>query len=298
MFTKNIKYGKINIEQGGIIMFAKIVIDMKNEHIDDSYDYLIPDNLLEFVHVGTRVLVSFGFQDLLGYVVEVMETSAYEKNIKSIKAVLDFEQELTLEQVELAKYISKNYYVNLVSSLELMIPSFLKGQKRSYLVIKDYDKLHPVLHMLFEGKNRVFVDGKVINNYNLVRKEIEKGNISLDYDLYTYGKGKKQKIYRVENEAIFKNEKRNQVINYCLNHPDATEEMIFSYVDCSEYLLRQLVKEGYLSYKEIVRLEEELEEKTINNAYQFTFDQTQTLERFDKGRKNNYLLYKFNFAVR
>ena len=177
MFTKNIKYGKINIEEGGIIMFAKIVIDMKNEHIDDSYDYLIPDNLIEFVHVGTRVLVSFGFQDLLGYVVEVMETSAYEKNIKSIKAVLDFEQELTLEQVELAKYISKNYYVNLVSSLELMIPSFLKGQKRSYLVVKDYDKLHPVLHMLFEGKNRVFVDGKVINNYNLVRKEIEKGNI-------------------------------------------------------------------------------------------------------------------------
>ena len=221
-------------------MYAKIVIDMKNEHIDDFYDYLIPDNLEEFVSVGTRVLVSFGFQDLLGYVIEITETSNYEKNIKPIKAVLDFEQELTLEQVELAKYLSKKYYISLVSALDLMIPSFLKGQKRSYLVIKDYDKLHPILHMLFEGKNRVFIDGKVINNYSLVRKEIASGNITLDYDLYTYGKGKKQKIYRVLNEAVFKTEKRNQVMNYVLTHPDATEEMIFSYVECSEYLLKPM----------------------------------------------------------
>ena len=120
--------------------------------------------------------------------------------VHQIKAVLDFEQELTLEQIELAKYISKNYYVNLVNVLELMIPSFLRGQKRSYLVIKNYDKLHPVLHMLFEGKTRVFIDAKVINNYALVKKEIENGNITVDYDLYTYGKGRdilsKLRIFR------------------------------------------------------------------------------------------------------
>ena len=26
-------------------MFARIVVDMKNDHIDECYDYLIPDNL-------------------------------------------------------------------------------------------------------------------------------------------------------------------------------------------------------------------------------------------------------------
>lgn len=284
-------------------MFAKIVIDMKNEHINDYYDYLIPDSLEEFVKVGTRVLVSFGFQDLLGYVIEISDSSNYEKNIKPIKAVLDFEQELTLEQVELAKYLSNKYYVSMVSVLELMIPSFLKGQKRSFLVVKDYDKLHPILHMLFEGKNRVFVDNKIINNYHLVRKEIENGNITLDYDLYTYGKGKKQKLYHVIEHAIFKNDKRNQLINYISLHPDATEEMIFSSVECSEYLLKQLVKENYLGYKEVVLFEEYNEEKKVNNNYQFSFDQTQTLERFEKGRNNNYLLFsndedfKINFYL-
>lgn len=285
-------------------MFARVVIDMKNEHINDYYDYLIPNNLEEFVKIGTRVLVSFGFQDLLGYVIELSESSKYENNIKSIKAVLDFEQELTIEQVELAKYLSNKYYVSMVSVLDLMIPSFLKGQKRSYLVVKDYDKLHPILHMLFEGKNRVFVDNKIINNYSLVRKEIEKGNVTLDYDLYTYGKGKKQKLYSVNKDVIFKNEKRNKIIRYVSSHPEATEEMIYSNVDCSEYLIKQLVKEDYLSFKEVTKFEDINEPKFINNYHQFTFDQSQTLERYKNGRNKNYLLYsndenfKINFYLK
>ena len=272
-------------------MFAKIVIDMKNDHIDDSYDYLIPDNLEDFVKVGTRVLVSFGFQDLLGYVIEIINESKFEANIKPIKAVLDFEQELTPEQIELAKYISNTYYVNMANVLELMIPSFLKGQKRSYLVVDDYDKLHPILHMLFEGKKRVFIDNKILSNYSLVKKEIANGNITLDYDLYTYGKNKKQKVYSVIKEAIFKNEKRNQIMNYVLNHPGVTEEMIYGYVDCSDYLIRQLVKEGYLSYKEETKLEDFITPKVVNNDYIFTFHQKQTLERYSKDRSDNYLLY-------
>ena len=89
-------------------MFARIVIDMKNDHIDDYYDYLIPENLMDFVKVGTRVLVSFGFQDLLGYVIELTDESKYASNIKpsvtlgtgvisgnSTFAYIDFEDENT-----------------------------------------------------------------------------------------------------------------------------------------------------------------------------------------------------------
>lgn len=272
-------------------MFAKVVIDMKNDHIDDSYDYLIPDNLEDFIKVGTRVLVSFGYQDLLGYVIEITSESKFSSNIKPIKAVLDFEQELTPEQVDLAKYLSETYHVNMPNVLELMIPSFLKGQKRSYLVVKDYDKLHPILHMLFEGKSRVFIDNKIISNYSLVKKEIASGNITLDYDLYTYGKNKKQKVYTVSKGAIFKNDKRNQIINYVLEHPEVTEEMIYSYVDCSNYLIKQMVKEGYLSCKEITIFDDYDGPKTINKNYVFTFDQTQTIERLKQGRQNKYLLF-------
>ena len=132
-------------------MFAKVVVDLKNEAISQCYDYEIPNNLEDFINVGTRVLVPFGFQDILGYVIELNENSDYGNNTKQIKAVLDFEQELTSEQIELAKYMSKYYYTSMASVLGLMIPSFLKGQKRRWIVVKDYDKLHPVLHQLFKN---------------------------------------------------------------------------------------------------------------------------------------------------
>ena len=62
-------------------MFAKVVVDVKIDNIksnnlNETYDYIIPMSLSEFVGVGSRVLVPFGNQDLLGYVLEINENNA------------------------------------------------------------------------------------------------------------------------------------------------------------------------------------------------------------------------------
>lgn len=284
-------------------MFAKVVVDLKNEAISQCYDYEIPNNLEDFINVGTRVLVPFGFQDILGYVIELNENSDYGNNTKQIKAVLDFEQELTSEQIELAKYMSKYYYTSMASVLGLMIPSFLKGQKRRWIVVKDYDKLHPVLHQLFNGKTRINIDNKILEQYSLIKKEIAKENITLEYDLLTYGKTKKQRLYSVKNNAIFKNEKRNKIINFLEKYPESSSESIENSVNCSEYLIKKMVDEGYITYKEEVRLMSNNPIKYVNKDYQFTFDQLQTIERFDKSYVKNFLLFsndeefKINFYL-
>ena len=115
-------------------MFAKVVVDVKIDNIksnnlNETYDYIIPMSLEEFVCVGSRVLVPFGSQDLLGYVLEITETSSFDKTAKYILEVLDYDQELTEDQIELAMYISETYYVSIASVLELMIPSFFKRSK-------------------------------------------------------------------------------------------------------------------------------------------------------------------------
>lgn len=272
-------------------MFAKIVVDMKNEAISDSYDYEIPSHLEPFISVGTRVLVPFGFNDILGYVIAVNDSSEYQKNIKQIKAVLDFEQELTSEQVDLAKYMAEYYHTSMANNLDLMIPSFLKGQRRKWIVVKDYDKLHPVLHLLFNGKTRIAIDSKILEQYSLIKKEIANGNITLDYDLFSYGKTKKQKLYFINKQAIFNNEKRNKIMSLLEKYPYSSSELIENSVDCSEYLIKKMVKEGYLAVKEEVKLMANNPIKSINRDYQFTFDQLQTLERFDVSRTKKYLLF-------
>ena len=152
-------------------MFAKVVVDVKMDYIksnnlNETYDYIIPMSLKEFVGIGSRVLVPFGNQELLGYVLEINETSLFESTAKYILDVLDYDQELTEEQIKLAYYISETYYVSIVSVLELMIPSFLRGQKRKYIDIVDYDKLHPSLAILFNGKKRLLIDSKIKNEFS------------------------------------------------------------------------------------------------------------------------------------
>ena len=182
--------------------YAKVIVDIKNDFCNDGFDYSIPESLKEFVGVGSRVLVPFGNQDLLGYVLEIKETSEYADNVKDIKEVLDYEKELSSSQIEIAKYITDRYYVSMVSVLELMIPSFLKGQKRKYIEVKDYDKLSPSLALLFNGKKRFPIDKRIEAVYEDIKKEIKKENITLNYDLYTYGNGKKRKEYYVGNDDI------------------------------------------------------------------------------------------------
>ena len=62
-------------------MFAKVVIDLKNEISDVMYTYSIPAEYENLDLVGVRVLVEFGFQKLLGYVIELTDTCDYKGNV-------------------------------------------------------------------------------------------------------------------------------------------------------------------------------------------------------------------------
>ncbi len=280
-------------------MFAKVVVDVKIDNIksnnlNETYDYIIPMSLKEFVGIGSRVLVPFGNQELLGYVLEINETSLFESTAKYILDVLDYDQELTEEQIKLAYYISDTYYVSIVSVLELMIPSFLRGQKRKYIDIVDYDKLHPSLAILFNGKKRLLIDSKIKNEFDLVREEIKKGNITLDYDLYTYGNGlKKREYYIKDDNPIFKSEKRRNIYNYVQSHPNVSEDDIISYIDCTYNLIREMCKDNTLGYHEVIDIDKESLKLENKSPYKFSFDEEQTMARYFNNSNLNNKLQKF-----
>ena len=291
-------------------MFAKVVVDVKIDNIksnnlNETYDYIIPMSLEEFVGVGSRVLVPFGNQDLLGYVLEINETSSFDKTAKYILEVLDYDQELTEDQIELAMYISETYYVSIASVLELMIPSFLRGQKRKYIDVVNYDKLNPELALLFNGKKRLMVDSKIKNEFDLIKEEIKKGNITLDYDLYTYGNGlKKREYYIKDNNPVFKSEKRRNIYNYVLTHPNVSEDDIISYIDCTYNLIREMCKDNTLGYHEVVDIEKTMNDLENKSPYKFSFDEEQTLLRYFNNKSKKFLVhsnkeeFKINFYIK
>ena len=274
-------------------VYAKVIVDIKNDFCNDGFDYVIPSNLQEFVGVGSRVLVPFGNQDLLAYVLSISDTSTYAKDVKEIKDVLDYDQELSLNQIEIAKFISDTYYVSMVSVLELMIPSFLKGQKRKYIEVKDYDALPPNLALLFDGKKRFPINKKIQEVYDDIKREIKKGNINLNYDLYTYGNGKKRKEYYIGNEDVkeFKSEKRKNIYEFVRDNPNTSEDNIITYLDCTYNLIREMCKDKTLKYHEVPYIDDSEKELVNNSPYRFTYDDSLTLNRFFDTKKKKFLLH-------
>ena len=272
-------------------MYAKVVVDIRSDNLNETFDYLIPDELQEFVFIGSRVMVSFGFQSVLGYVVEINETSEFDGNLKPILEVLDYEKELTNEQVELARYLSEELNTPLVTTLGLMTPSFLKEKQRKYLYINDYDKLHPDLAILFNGKKKVQFDKELLKNNQLIKSEIKKQNISIGYDIYTYGSSKKNKVYYLTDVFPQKSEVRNKIVTYVSKNPNCTADDIMQATDCSKNIIQTLVKDKVLNKKEIVNLKRTEEPISYINKYHFNVDQEQLLGKYHEGGLKPYLLF-------
>ena len=117
-------------------MFASVVIDVLTSHLKDTYTYRVPSVLEKFVGIGSRVLVDFGAQRRLGYIIELSDESSYDGKTNDIVEVLDYTNELTPEQIELAKRISKETKCPLIKALDAVFPPFLKTKYREFITLK------------------------------------------------------------------------------------------------------------------------------------------------------------------
>ena len=131
-------------------MFAGVTIDVLTNHLNDTYTYHIPLELEKYVGIGSRVLVDFGVRRVLGYVVELMDESSYDGQVKDIVEVLDYSKELTVEQIEMAKKISADTKCALIRALDAMFPPFLKTKYRKFITLKDEARVDPNILMLFK----------------------------------------------------------------------------------------------------------------------------------------------------
>lgn len=116
-------------------MFAKIAIAAATFSIDRPYDYLIPDELRDFVVPGIRVLAPFGRGNRIceGIVLSVNESSSYE-NCKEITRVIDSFPLLSMEMLKLAFFMRERYYCTVYQAVRTMLPAALwlnkSGQRR------------------------------------------------------------------------------------------------------------------------------------------------------------------------
>jgi len=102
-------------------MIAQIIINSNAKELDKTFDYEVPQEMIDKIKIGNRVLVPFGFRKKLeeGYVIGFKENSLYKT-----KQIASFEENpfLNEEKIKLAKWIAKRYFCNLSDAIKLMLP--------------------------------------------------------------------------------------------------------------------------------------------------------------------------------
>lgn len=99
-------------------MFAEVVVNSSVTDLNRTFDYSVPNDMN--VSIGMRVLVPFGMRKgtEIGYVVGLKPSSSFKCKdiIKVVDKVFDD------NKLELARWMSRQYFCNLSDSLRLLVP--------------------------------------------------------------------------------------------------------------------------------------------------------------------------------
>lgn len=70
--------------------FADIIVDISIDKLDKTFEYILPDELLGTVEIGSQVNVPFGSRMITGYVVNITDEPEFNvARMKPVESVVD-----------------------------------------------------------------------------------------------------------------------------------------------------------------------------------------------------------------
>jgi primosomal protein N' (replication factor Y) (superfamily II helicase) len=107
---------------------AKVVVDLA---LDREFDYRIPPHLADAVRIGSRVAVPFGRRTAQGYVVGLVESSAYP-NLKEVGDIVGKKPLLDDKILELTRWMGRYYCCPVELCVKCALPEVVRKAKISW----------------------------------------------------------------------------------------------------------------------------------------------------------------------
>ena len=95
-----------------VLPFARVRVDTGVFHLDQLYDYQIPEKLSSSIQIGVRVQLPFGGRETEGIVVERVASPERAGELKSITKVLSTIPVATLQSLSLIDDVSAHFACN------------------------------------------------------------------------------------------------------------------------------------------------------------------------------------------
>lgn len=116
-------------------MFAEVVVDVSTNSLDKIFDYKCPENVQ--ILLGQRVLVPFGKQTLVGFVLKLKSTTNLE--FSSVKEIIKPVEEYSLvlpEMFDIIEELKHVYKLRIIDILHLIVPAQIRNGKTKQQIVK------------------------------------------------------------------------------------------------------------------------------------------------------------------
>ena len=136
------------------MMYADIIVDISHEKLDRSFQYRIPEALINQVQVGMVASIPFGNGNHLrkGYIIGLSETPAYASDkIKEIAGLCSDEAATESRLIALAWWMKEHYGSTMIQALKTVLPiqEKVKGkEKRTLRLMISHQEAETLLHEL------------------------------------------------------------------------------------------------------------------------------------------------------
>ena len=108
-------------------MIAKVITDIS---LDREFDYLVPENLVSVIRVGSAVAVPFGRTSRSGYVLALAENSFYAPDkLKYISGLAADRPAIPENLIKLGKWISSYYCATQEHAVRTLLPAAVRSGK-------------------------------------------------------------------------------------------------------------------------------------------------------------------------
>jgi primosomal protein N' (replication factor Y) len=256
--------------------FAEVYLNLETSEISSPFDYLIPENLLNGIKVGSLILVPFGKRMEIGFVSKLKSKSFFKttsgREVKEIKDILFSRPFFDFSRLKLAYWLSFYYMSSVGSALKLFMPPgynykinrfiFFNPDFKTDLLNKypfflniNFNDNYPendLIRIISEKEN--FTENKVKNIF----KKLEKENfVTVRYMLSELKiKPRLIDIYKLIDGSVklndlplIKNDSQKNIIKFLQINPESVKETILENTKATEYSLKALIRKG-LIFKE------------------------------------------------
>lgn len=297
-------------------MIAEVIVNHKSKKVDKTFDYIIPEELEEKIHVGSCIIVPFGAgnKPKEAYVTAIKEKSRAKK-LKTAERLSKDIRAFDEKQLELILWMRERYLVTYLDAIHAVAPTGTAVEQNEYIILADGEKASKtqaeIVRTLSEHGGEMEVNRLMSYFENNIRVQLNSMNKSGAVRTeYRDSRNVKDKVISVARICADINDIPEIIVHLENSNATAQAKMLDVLSGC-EYLsladlvhfsggnynaLRALEKKGYIETFEITVFRELPKENARTSAPEkLTEEQEKVLipliDTVEKGEYKPYLLH-------